>query len=104
MDDIVQTIDSSKKEVKALVEKAQNNQLECQPGRTMIESFENNEDIHAHACGDYVLAQLQGGVSPQAVVEASRPRLAITHAPGCMFVCDTPNEALAADAGLDAFA
>ena len=42
MDDIVQTIDSSKKEVKALVEKAQNNQLECQPGRTMIESFENN--------------------------------------------------------------
>ena len=42
MDDIVQTIDSSKKEVKALVEKAQNNQLECQPGRTMLESFENN--------------------------------------------------------------
>ena len=42
MDDIVQTIDSSKKEVKALVEKAQANQLECQPGRTMIESFENN--------------------------------------------------------------
>ena len=28
--------------MKALVEKAQNNQLECQPGRTMIESFENN--------------------------------------------------------------
>ena len=35
------------------------------------------------------------GVTPQAVVEASKPPLAITHAPGCMFVCDTPNEALA---------
>ena len=28
---------------------------------------------------------------------------AITHAPGCMFVCDTRNEDLAVDAGLDAF-
>ena len=42
MDDIVRTIDDSKREVKSLVEKAQNNQLECQPGRTMLESFENN--------------------------------------------------------------
>ena len=43
------------------------------------------------------------GVTPQAVVEASKPPLAITHAPGCMFVCDTRNEDLAVDAGLDAF-
>ena len=41
------------------------------------------------------------GVTPQAVVEASRPRLAITHAPGSMFVCDTKNEELAWDDGLD---
>jgi len=42
MDDIVATIDDSKREVKKLVEKAQNNKLECQPGRTILESFENN--------------------------------------------------------------
>eukprot|EP00908_Phaeocystis_cordata_P025055 Transcript_7512.p1 GENE.Transcript_7512~~Transcript_7512.p1 ORF type:complete len:1701 (-),score=865.25 Transcript_7512:173-5275(-) len=42
MNDIVKTIESSKEEVKELVKKAQNNQLECQPGRTMVESFENN--------------------------------------------------------------
>jgi len=42
MDDIVATIDESKREVKKLVEKAQHNKLECQPGRTIIESFENN--------------------------------------------------------------
>eukprot|EP00962_Isochrysis_galbana_P011996 scaffold3378_cov93-Isochrysis_galbana.AAC.4 len=29
-------------QVKKLVEKAQHNKLECQPGRTIIESFENN--------------------------------------------------------------
>jgi len=42
MNGIVETIDASKREVKALVERAQNNKLECQPGRTMLESFENN--------------------------------------------------------------
>ena len=45
MDDIVRTIDESKKEVKGLVERAQKNELECQPGRTMLESFENNVNL-----------------------------------------------------------
>jgi len=40
MDDIVSVIEASKKEVKALVERAQSAQLECQPGHTMLESFE----------------------------------------------------------------
>ena len=31
--------------------------------------LENNEDIHAHACGEYVLERLQEGAMPQAVVE-----------------------------------
>ena len=42
MDDIVATIDASKKEVKALVERAQSANLECQPGHTMLESFEKS--------------------------------------------------------------
>lgn len=32
------------------------------------------------------------GVTPQSVVAASRPSFAITHAPGCMFVSDVPND------------
>lgn len=32
------------------------------------------------------------GVTPQAAVVASRPRFAITHAPGHMFVSDVPND------------
>ena len=35
------------------------------------------------------------GVTPQAVAAASRPELMITHAPGHMFVTDTPDAALA---------
>jgi uncharacterized protein YcsI (UPF0317 family) len=35
------------------------------------------------------------GVTPQAVAAASRPELMITHAPGHMFVTDTPDETLA---------
>ncbi|EQC27830.1 hypothetical protein SDRG_14414 [Saprolegnia diclina VS20] len=35
------------------------------------------------------------GVTPQAVLLASRPAFAITHAPGHMFVTDVPNESLA---------
>ena len=31
--------------------------------------LENNEDIHAHPCGEYVLEQLQEGARPEAVVE-----------------------------------
>ena len=42
MDNIVATIDSSKREVKALVERAQSAKLECQPGSTMLESFEKS--------------------------------------------------------------
>ncbi|NPD31550.1 putative hydro-lyase [Eggerthellaceae bacterium zg-1084] len=34
------------------------------------------------------------GVTPQAVVMASKPPLAITHAPGCMLVTDTLNSSL----------
>ncbi|MGH2614744.1 MAG: putative hydro-lyase [Thermomicrobiales bacterium] len=34
------------------------------------------------------------GVTPQAVAMAARPRLMITHAPGCMFVTDIPVSAL----------
>ena len=40
MDGIVSTIDASKKEVKSIVERAQSGALECQPGHTMLESFE----------------------------------------------------------------
>jgi uncharacterized protein YcsI (UPF0317 family) len=36
------------------------------------------------------------GVTPQAAVMAARPALAITHAPGCMFVTDVRDEELAA--------
>ena len=42
MDDIVATIEASKREVKALVERAQSAELECQPGKTMMESFEQS--------------------------------------------------------------
>ena len=34
------------------------------------------------------------GVTPQAVVMASKPSFAITHAPGHMFITDVPNDAL----------
>jgi len=35
------------------------------------------------------------GVTPQAVMTAAKPPLAITHSPGCMFVTDIRDEALA---------
>jgi len=34
-----------------------------------LPSLENNEDIHAHACGEHVLDQLQKGKKPEEVVE-----------------------------------
>ena len=34
-----------------------------------LPSLENNEDIHTHACGDYMLKQLEHGVKPEALVE-----------------------------------
>ena len=35
------------------------------------------------------------GVTPQSVIMAAKPPLAITHSPGCMFVTDIPDETLA---------
>ena len=35
------------------------------------------------------------GVTPQSVIMAAKPPLAITHSPGCMFVTDVPDESLA---------
>jgi uncharacterized protein YcsI (UPF0317 family) len=35
------------------------------------------------------------GVTPQAALHAARLPLAITHSPGCMFVTDLPDDALA---------
>ena len=32
-------------------------------------SLSNNEDIHTHACGEYVLERLQNGIKPEAVVD-----------------------------------
>ena len=34
-----------------------------------LPSLENNEDIHTHACGEYVLEKLQSGKTPEEVVE-----------------------------------
>jgi hypothetical protein len=41
MEKINDTINKAKKEVKDLIKKAHDKQLEAQPGRTMMESFEN---------------------------------------------------------------
>ena len=35
----------------------------------MLPTLTNNEDIHGHVCGEYVLEQLQNGVAPAAVVQ-----------------------------------
>ena len=34
------------------------------------------------------------GVTPQAALENARPKLAVTHAPGYMFITDIRNDAL----------
>ena len=34
------------------------------PAQKLV-AFENNEDVHSHACGEYVLKQLQNGVKPE---------------------------------------
>ena len=34
-----------------------------------LPSLESNLDLHSHACGEYVLQELQSGVAPSAVVE-----------------------------------
>ena len=39
------------------------------PGQ-QLPALENNQDIHAHPCGEYVLEQLQTGVRPADVVRA----------------------------------
>lgn len=41
MEKINETISKAKNEVKELIRKAQAKELEAEPGRTMIESFEN---------------------------------------------------------------
>lgn len=41
MEKINETISLAKNEVKELITKAQNKELEAEPGRTMMESFEN---------------------------------------------------------------
>ena len=41
MEKINETISNAKNEVKDLIRKAQNKELEAEPGRTMMESFEN---------------------------------------------------------------
>lgn len=41
MERINETISEAKNEVKRLIMAAQDNQLEAEPGRTMMESFEN---------------------------------------------------------------
>ena len=33
-----------------------------------LPSLESNLDLHSHACGEYVLQELQSGVTPSAVV------------------------------------
>lgn len=42
MEKINDTIAKAKSDVKELIKQAQEKQLEAQPGRTMMESFENN--------------------------------------------------------------
>ena len=42
--------------------------------RTWLEAhklpvFKNDEDVHTHECGEYVLQELQAGVSPEVVKE-----------------------------------
>jgi DNA-directed RNA polymerase beta' subunit len=39
------TLPQAKEEVKKLIEKAQSNDLEAQPGRTIMESFENQVPV-----------------------------------------------------------
>jgi uncharacterized protein YcsI (UPF0317 family) len=45
--------------------------------------------------GDEVPVFWACGVTPQAVVMQSKPPIALTHAPGCMFVSDVADEELA---------
>ena len=39
--------------------------------------LENNEDVHSHPCGEYVLEQLQMGVTPEQVVTAVLARFLV---------------------------
>mmetsp|Transcript_21791 Transcript_21791/g.51688 ORF Transcript_21791/g.51688 Transcript_21791/m.51688 type:complete len:1361 (+) Transcript_21791:193-4275(+) len=52
MAEISRIISASKEEVKALVLQAQRASLECQPGRTMLESFENRVNKVLNECRD----------------------------------------------------
>jgi len=52
MAEISRIISASKEEVKSLVLQAQKASLECQPGRTMLESFENRVNKVLNECRD----------------------------------------------------
>ena len=40
--------------------------------------FQNNEDVHTHECGEYVLQELQAGVSPGVVKENLRSKYLVS--------------------------
>lgn len=60
MEKINETISKAKDEVKTLISKAQAKQLEAEPGRTMMESFENKVN---QVCEFSLLAMLPCNVS-----------------------------------------
>ena len=40
--------------------------------------FRNNEDVHTHECGEYVLQELQAGVSPEVVKDGLLKQYLVT--------------------------
>lgn len=56
MERINETISKAKDEVKRLIKEAQEKKLEAEPGRTMMESFENK--VNQVYIGVYILLQL----------------------------------------------
>jgi DNA-directed RNA polymerase beta' subunit len=60
----------AKEEVKKLIEKAQSNELEAQPGRTIMESFENQvhaldtRTVQPHGCNNYYLVIVSACMLP----------------------------------------
>ena len=56
--------------------------------------LENNEDIHSHACGEYVLEQLQGGATPADVVSKLLSVYLVTTTPQRVPCCCISHQAL----------
>ena len=58
--------------------------------------LENNEDIHSHSCGEYVLDQLQRGATPVDVVSKLLSVYLVTTTPQRvpLHVCCIPDQAL----------